>query len=152
MTILSRKISQTVLLGSFGCLGKCFFSMCCFWVKWVVVETPTSALRMLQRRPPTTWVSFDLGFAVGGAYKATWFGVGAGMGAACSVAAGCALYAYVGVLGTVNLPTISPVAWIWEVLRFVCMPGGWRIVKNLGVLVFMEDNFPVESFFSLGEA
>jgi len=57
---------------------------------------------------PTTWVSIDIGFAVGQAYDAAWAGAGMGIGMSCGVSS-CVTYLAVGVLATVNLPTINPI-------------------------------------------
>ena len=96
---------------------------------------------------PTTWVSIDIGFAVGQAYDAAWAGAGMGIGVSCGVSS-CVTYLAVGVLATVNLPTINPVPWSGgfdthtrtqkECFFSCCLPvcPSFHKVQNLPLLLF----------------
>ena len=65
--------------------------------------------RLLTKgKKPSTWMSLDVGFAVGATSNAGWVGVALGIGISCGVSK-CVAYGSVGTMGTVNLPTINAV-------------------------------------------
>ena len=65
--------------------------------------------RLLTKgKKPSTWMSLDVGFAVGATSKTGWVGVALGIGISCGVSK-CVAYGSVGTMGTVNLPTINAV-------------------------------------------
>ncbi|CAE7608959.1 unnamed protein product [Symbiodinium sp. CCMP2592] len=137
------KVIEEFVTELFGCIGD-VFEMLTFGYEISVVEglvafsaglsagdmVGMSRLGLLEGKEPTTWMSLDVGFAVGVTAKAAWAGVGAGVGLSCSVSS-CAAYLSVGTMTTVNIPTINAVC----VFGAPTTPSGWMCSQVFGASI-----------------
>lgn len=85
-------------------------------------------LKLLTKgKKPSTWMSLDVGFAVGATSNTGWVGVALGIGISCGVSK-CVAYGSVGTMGTVNLPTINAVC----VFGAPYTASGWQCSQVFG--------------------
>ncbi|CAE7209065.1 unnamed protein product [Symbiodinium pilosum] len=87
---------------------------------------------LIRGKPPVGYVTIDLGFSVGATYKLAWTGLGIGGGFGCGSDGSCSAYLAIGAVGTVNLPTASPLCPLGVTIPAPPAPPQWTCSQVIG--------------------